>query len=293
MSMGRIEDAAAEGLLQTRASETHDRRYLNAPLIVGITLIIMLVLASIIAPALVPWDPERVDPIAALQPPSKSHIFGTDSNGLDIFVRSLQAPRIDLSIAAAGVALGLLIGVLIGVAAGFARGLLGEFVMRVADLVQAFPLLILALAIVALTGNNLTNVIWALAFVNAPIFLRLIRSRVLTIRELRYIEAATALGNTRRRLIFKHVMPNSLGPVVVQFGISMGYAILILAGLAFLGVGVQVPTPEWGSMILIGASDITTGQWWTAIFPGVMLATAVFAFNLFSEGIERAREISR
>lgn len=293
MSISRVEDTAAEALLETRSSDTHDRRYLNAPLVTGVILIVLMVVGSFVGPALIPWDAERANPLAALEPPSSSHIMGTDSNGLDIFVRVLQAPRIDLTIAAAGVALGLALGVIIGVAAGFTRGIVGEFVMRIADLIQAFPLLILALAIVALTGNNLSNVVWALAFVNLPIFLRLIRSRVLTIRELRYIEAATALGNNRRRLIFKHVMPNAMGPVIVQFGISMGYAILILAGLAFLGVGVQVPTPEWGSMILIGAGDITTGQWWTAIFPGLALALAVFAFNLFSEGIERAREIHR
>ena len=135
--------------------------------------------------------------------------------------------------------------------------------------------------------------IWALAFVNAPIFLRLIRSRVLTVREHRYIEAAIALGNPTGRLLRRHVMPNSIGPVIVQFGISMGFGIILLAGLAFLGVGIQVPTPEWGSMILIGRSNITTGQWWTAVFPGIMLAIAVFGFNLLSDGVARAREVER
>jgi peptide/nickel transport system permease protein len=163
--------------------------------------------------------------------------------------------------------------------------------MRFTDLLQAFPLLILAIAIVALTGNNLTNVIWAIAFVNIPIFLRLTRSQVLTIRELRYVEASIALGNTRTRLIARHIFPNAIGPVIVQVGISMGYGILLLAALAFLGVGVQVPTPEWGSMILIGAGDIVTGQWWTSIFPGVVLILAVAGFNLISEGVERARSL--
>ena len=158
---------------------------------------------------------------------------------------------------------------------------------------QSFPVLILALALVALAGNNRTNVIWALAFVNAPIFLRLIRSRVLTVREQRYIEAAIALGNPLPRLLRRHVLPNAIGPVIVQFGISMGFGIIILATLAFLGVGVQVPTPEWGSMILIGRSNIITGQWWTAVFPGIMLAIAVFSFNLLSDGVARAREVDR
>ena len=270
-----------------------DRRLLNPALIAGIALIAMLVVGSFLVPALSSYGPRQPNPADALQGPSVSHLFGTDETGFDVFTRVWYAPRIDLTIAAAGVGLGLVIGVTLGVAAGFTRGLVGEFVLRVADIVQSFPVLILALALVALAGNDRTNVIWALAFVNAPIFLRLIRSRVLTIREQRFIEAAIALGNPTRRLLRKHVLPNALGPVVVQFGISMGYGIILLAGLAFLGVGIQVPTPEWGSMILIGRSNITTGQWWTAIFPGLFLAIAVFAFNLLSDGVEQAREVSR
>jgi peptide/nickel transport system permease protein len=277
----------------TAGRDHSDHHLLNPALIAGFALIIMLVVGSFLVPALTSYGPRQPNPADALQGPSVSHLFGTDETGFDIFTRVWYAPRIDLTIAAAGVGLGLLIGVTLGVAAGFTRGLLGEFVLRVADIVQAFPVLILALALVALAGNNRTNVIWALAFVNAPIFLRLIRSRVLTIREHRYIEAAIALGNPTGRLLRKHVLPNALGPIVVQFGISMGYGIILLAGLAFLGVGIQVPTPEWGSMILIGRSNITTGQWWTAIFPGLFLAFAVFAFNLLSDGIERAREVHR
>jgi len=282
------------GLRGAAAGRGHgDHRLLNPALIAGIALIVMLVVGSFLVPALSSYGPRQPNPADALQGPSVSHLFGTDETGFDVFTRVWYAPRIDLTIAAAGVGLGLVIGVTIGVAAGFTRGLVGEFVLRVADIVQSFPVLILALALVALAGNDRTNVIWALAFVNAPIFLRLIRSRVLTIREQRFIEAAIALGNPTRRLLRKHVLPNALGPVVVQFGISMGYGIILLAGLAFLGVGIQVPTPEWGSMILIGRSNITTGQWWTAIFPGLFLAIAVFAFNLLSDGVEQAREVSR
>lgn len=268
-----------------------DRNLLNPALVSGVVIILGLVLASFIGPALSPYDPETPDPAAALAGPSGSHLFGTDSSGFDIFTRVLYAPRIDLTIAAAGIALSLVLGIALGLLAGMSRSFVGELVLRIADVVQAFPLLILALALVALTGNNTSNVIWGLVLVNTPIFLRLLRSRVLTIREQRFIEASVALGNTRRRLLWKHVLPNAIGPVVVQFGISMGYGILILAGLAFLGVGVQSPTPEWGSMILIGRSDITTGQWWTAVFPGLGLALAVFGFNLFAEGVERAREL--
>ncbi len=279
--------------LPVAAPRRGSRRHplLNALFISGVAIVLILAIGAVLGPALSPYDPRAADILSSLEGPSRNHPFGTDTNGSDILVRTLTAARIDLTIPAAGVLLALLIGVPLGLIAGLARGTLGEVLMRLTDLLQAFPLLILALAIVALTGNNLTNVIWAIAFVNTPIFLRLTRSQVLTIRELRYVEAAIALGNNRTRLIVRHIFPNAIGPVIVQVGISMGYGILLLAALAFLGVGVQVPTPEWGSMILIGAGDIVTGQWWTSVFPGLVLILAVAGFNLISEGVERARSL--
>ncbi len=267
------------------------RRNLNPPLLWGAFIIIALAVGAYVVPAISQFGAEVANPREALEPPSGRHPFGTDRSGFDIFVRVFQAPRIDLTIVVLGVGLGAVIGSVLGVVTGFSRRIMGEFSMRVADIVQAFPLLILAIALVALGGNSLTNVVFVLAFVNAPVFLRLIRSRVLTVREQRFIQAAVALGNSTPRLVFRHVLPNSLGPAVVQFGISMGYGILTLAGLAYLGVGVQLPTAEWGSMILSGSSYITTGQWWISVFPGIFLAIAVFAFNLLSEGIEQVREV--
>ncbi len=267
-------------------------RTLNAPLLWGAGIIVFLLAASFIVPAVSGWGAEEPSP-ATSAAPSLTHLFGTDDSGFDIFTRVFYAPRIDLPTAAAGVGIGLVVGVLLGVLTGAAKGWLGEGVMRVADMIQAFPLFILAIALVALSGNHLSNVILALAVLNAPIFLRLVRSRTVTIREHRYIEAAVALGNSRARILWRHVMPNAIGPAIVQAGISMGYAILTIAGLAFLGVGVQVPTPEWGSMLLTGRNDITTGQWWTEVFPGIFLAVAVIGFNLLSEGVERARELTR
>lgn len=265
----------------------------NAQLVAGLSIFGILIVGAFVVPWLSPFDPELADPRSALLPPSWTHPFGTDRSGLDIFVRSFAAAKLDLSIVFAGVLLGALIGIALGVAAGFSRGWIGEIVMRVTDVVQSFPLLILAIALVALAGNSLTNVVVALAFVNVPVFLRLTRGQVLSLREQRFIMAAVSLGNRTPRLLYRHILPNALGPATVQFGLSMGYGILTLAGLAFLGVGVQVPTPEWGSMILSGSSNITTGQWWTWLFPGIMLMIAVFGANLLSEGIEGAREVVR
>lgn len=266
---------------------------LNPALVVGGLIIASLVICSFLVPALSDYGPRNPNPADSLQAPSWHHPFGTDTSGFDIFVRALYAPRIDLLLAVEGVGLGLLIGVIVGLFAGFSRGWLGDVALRITDVIQAFPLLILALALVALDGNKLINVVWALAFLNAPLFLRQVRAQVLTIRELRFIEAGVALGNPTGRLILRHVLPNALGPVIVQFGLSLGYAIVTVASLAFLGVGVQVPTPEWGSMILIGKDAITTGQWWTFVFPGLMLALVVSGFNLLADGVERAREVTR
>jgi peptide/nickel transport system permease protein len=144
---------------------------------------------------------------------------------------------------------------------------------------------------VALAGNEVGNVVWAIAIVNAPVFLRLIVTEVLSVRDQRYIEAAVTLGNSRTRLVLQHILPNSIGSAIAQFGMALGYAILVVAGLAFLGVGVQVPTPEWGAMILAGQTGITTGQWWLVLFPGLALFVAVVGFNLLSEGVERMRDI--
>ncbi len=267
------------------------RLFVNRSLLGGLGIVAVLVLASILIPALSPYGVRHAVPAEALLSPSPTHLFGTDGSGLDVFTRVFYAPRTDLPIAFVGVGLGAIVGVIGGVFLGFSRSAWAEVGMRVVDLIQSLPLFVLALALVAVTGNNLIDLIWVLAFLNVPIFLRLTRSEVLTIRELRYVEAATALGQGTVRTVLKHVLPNSVGPVVVQFGISTGHAILTVAGLAFLGVGVQVPTPEWGSMVLIGASNITTGQWWSAIFPGTILTMAVIGFNLLSDGIERARAL--
>jgi ABC-type dipeptide/oligopeptide/nickel transport system permease component len=266
----------------------------NVPLFAGGGIIATMIVAAYVIPSVWHYKPTQSNALNTLKHPSLSHLFGTDNFGFDVFVRVVYASRTDLSIAAEGVLLSAVIGVVIGLMVGFSRRqALDEIVMRIVDMIQSFPVLIVAVALVAFAGNKLINVVWALAFINAPIFLRLARSQVLTIREHRYVEAATALNNSTPRIILRHVLPNSIGPVIVQIGISLGYAILTVAGLAFLGVGVQAPTPEWGSMILSGKDSITTGQWWTVVFPGLAVLVAVAGFNLLAEGVERARDIYR
>lgn len=292
-AINTVDAYAAGGHLDDEPVARTRSRWLNGPFVWGASIVVLLIVLSFVIPAISDYGPEQAVPADALQGPSGAHPFGTDESGHDIFTRVFYAARIDLPIAAAGVAIGLILGTLLGVITGMARGWVSEATMRTADLVQAFPLFILAIALVALSGNSLSNIVLALGFLNAPIFLRLVRSRTVTVREQRYIEAARAMGNSPQRILWRHVLPNAIGPAIVQCGISMGYAIITIAGLAFLGVGVQVPTPEWGSMILLGRNAITTGQWWTYIFPGVMIVIAVVGFNLLSEGVEKARELAR
>ncbi|MFT4084270.1 MAG: ABC transporter permease subunit [Nocardioides sp.] len=266
----------------------------NAALLTGGGIILVMVLAAFLVPLIWPYGATAPDVNGMLSAPSWSHPFGTDSTGFDIFIRVIVAARTDLWIAAAGIGLSAIVGTGIGLVAGYSRSRYFDgVVMRICDMIQAFPVLIVAIALVAFAGNSLVNVVWALMFINIPIFLRLTRSQVLTVRELRYVEAAHAMGYSRVRILVRHVLPNVTGPTVVQIGIQLGYALLTVAGLAFLGVGVQAPTPEWGSMILTGTETITTGQWWAVTFPGLAILVAVAAFNLLADGIERQRDIYR
>ena len=260
-------------------------------LILPLALLGLMVMASFVVPLISPYGVFEALAGDPLDPPSWRHLFGTDRSGFDMFVRVFYATRVDLTIAFVGVGLGAVFGVLFGLIGGQSRGWLARGAMSVADVLQAFPVFILALTLVAITGNDIRNVVWALAFVKAPIFFRLVRGEVLAVRELRYIEAADVLGLSRWRVLFRHLMPNSIGPAIVQFGVSLGYGIMTVAGLAFLGVGIQVPTPEWGSMIATGSGDIMRGSWWPMLFPGLTLAVCVFAFNLLSDGVGRRRSL--
>ena len=291
LAAGSVRLALAAGPRLVGARLVASSRRLDPFLVAGLGIIVLLLLGSVVVPALSGFGAHTPNPSEGLLAPSWRHPFGTDEFGLDVFTRTFYAPRIDLPLAAAGVGIGAVAGVFLGLVAGASRGWLGEAVMRATDVIQAFPLFVLALALISLTGNDRHNVIWVIGFLNVPIFLRLIRSEVLTVRELRFVEAGVALGNSHRRLALRHILPNAVGPVIVQAGVQLGFAIELIAGLAFLGVGIHVPTPEWGSMIQIGASDIITGQWWTAVFPGLGLVLAVTGFNLVSEGLERAREL--
>lgn len=175
------------------------------------------------------------------------------------------------------------LGIVLGLLVGYYEGIFGEVVMRLTDLMQAFPAFILAMALVAVLGNKLSNILFVVAFINIPIYLRFVRGEVLAMKSRPYIEAAHAAGMTPFTIMFKELLPNSLRPALVQASINIGGAILLTAGLSFIGAGVKVPTPEWGSMISLGAPLIITKQWWAAFFPGACIAITVLGFALFGD----------
>jgi peptide/nickel transport system permease protein len=233
-----------------------------------------------------PHDPVSSFTDRILQPPSAEHWFGTDGNGMDVFSRVIYGAKFGFGIAIPAVIIAVLIGVPVGLIAGYRGGLLDEVLMRIFDGLRVFPSIILALAVVAATGQSLLNVVLVLGFLDSPVFARLVRSEVLALRSSIFVESAIAAGNPTWRILFLHLLPNSIQGAMAQTAVRAAWAVRISATLAFLGVGIQAPTPEWGAMIRQGAEFMITGQWWVAIFPGIALILLVFGLNLFGDGIQ-------
>lgn len=258
----------------------------------GYLIVATVAILAILAPVIAPYSPTEANSQSFLQPPSKDHFFGTDNVGMDIFSRAIYAPRIDFTIAILGTLLSALLGGSIGALVGYyssGRGIrvwLSFAVMRAADVLQAFPVFVFAIALVASLGQSIHTIVLAIAFVNAPIYLRLMRSQVLSIRSMRYVEASQINGLSDFQTITRHVIPNAMAPVLAQLSINVGWGILLTAALSFIGAGVRAPTPEWGSMIAMGFQNVVTGQWWPSMFPGAMLAITVFGFSLVGASIE-------
>lgn len=257
----------------------------------GLVIVLVSLFLALFGPAIGPFPTETALPGPPLQPPSWRHLMGTDVSNMDIFSRVIAAPRIDLTIALVSTFIAFVVGVLLGVVSGFFGGsagvprLLSEAIMRGADIIQAFPVFIFALALVGFRGPGIENVIAALAFLNIPYFLRITRGAVLQVRERPFVEAQRCAGATELRIAFVHVMPNAMTAPIANISPTIGFSILLTSGLSFVGAGVPVPTPEWGSMIAIGAPNMMTGQWWTALFPGIVLGITILGYALFGDGL--------
>jgi peptide/nickel transport system permease protein len=258
----------------------------NPVTLFGMVVVALLILIALFAPLLAPYDPYATDPLISLQPPSQEHLFGTNIWGQDIFSRILYGARKDLAIAFGAVAVALVIGCLLGAVAGYWEGFFGEAIMRVVELLQAFPAFILAMAIAGALGPSFRNLIIAIAFTNVPIYAHLMRVSILSNKRSQYAMAAIASGNPHWRVLFRHLLPNSLGPIFIQSTLQPGYAILTAAGLSFIGLGVRLPEAEWGLMVATGSSRIISGEWWVSLFPGLFIIIAVMGFNLIGDGLQ-------
>lgn len=221
-------------------------------------------------------------------PPSSLHFFGTDPTGLDVFARVIAAPRVDVTIALAATLLGVIGGTILGLLATVFRGWASEAFVRVADTVQALPGLAFVFIIVILAGRSNIMIVVILGLLQLPIYLRLIRSQVLSLRERPFVEAAVANGDTPLSIALRHILPNALTPALAQASITMGFTLLAITGLSFIGAGVRPPAAEWGGMIQAGAQGINLGQWWMALFPGLAISLSVFGFAAVGEGLQRA-----
>jgi peptide/nickel transport system permease protein len=261
-------------------------RRLDAVTLLGLGITLTLLIIGLLAPWIAPADPYTTDPGRAGRPPSLAHPFGTGVFGEDILSRVIWGARLDLLIAAAAVGIALVLGGALGALAGFLTGWTDEILMRAMDVLQAFPNFILALAIAAALGPSLPNLIAAIALTNVPIYARLMRSQVVTQRTAPYALAAVGVGNPMPRVLFVHLLPNTWSPILVQATLQSGWAILQAAGLSFIGLGVRVPTPEWGVMIGMGVQPVTAGQWWIAFFPGLAIMVAVAGLNLLGDGLQ-------
>jgi peptide/nickel transport system permease protein len=269
------------------ATLRHARYVISENPVTGVAfgLFVLIVLAALLGPSLVPYDPLASNTDAALKPPSVQHWFGTDRLGRDVFSRVIVAAQLDFFIAVTSVALVFVMGGLAGVAAGFFGGWADRIVGRTADTIMAFPLFVLAMGIVAALGNTVQNIILATATVNFPLYARVARAEANVRREAGFVLAARLSGNGEVRILLTQILPNIMPIMIVQMSLTMGYAILNAAGLSFIGLGVRPPTAEWGIMVAEGAAFMVSGEWWIAFFPGTALMTAVFCFNLLGDGL--------
>ncbi|MCR6112472.1 ABC transporter permease [Bacillus sp. A301a_S52] len=250
-------------------------------------MIIFLLIVSFIGPYFTVHDPLLPDVSSRLQGPSAEHWFGTDHQGRDIFTRLIHGMSLTFYIGFSAVALGLIAGVLIGIIAGYYGKWIDTVLMRIMDVLLAFPSILLALGIIAVLGASLENVIYAVAIFSVPTFARIVRGSTLSVRKLEYVDAVRALGASDFRIIFKHILPNITSPIIVQATLSIATTVLAASGLSFLGLGAQPPTPEWGAMLAAGRNYMWEHPH-VALFPGLAIVVVVLAFNVFGDGMRDA-----
>ncbi len=255
--------------------------------VIALIFIITLVLMAVFAPFVAPYDPTIPDYNAVLQGPSAAHWAGTDTYGRDIFSRIIWGARISLSVGFLSVTLGALAGVSLGIISGYYGRWIDSAVMRLCDLLLAFPGILLAIAVIAILGPGITNVIYAVAIFSIPVFARLARGTTLQLKRTVYVDASRAIGVKDRVIMLRHILPGTLPNVIVYFSMRIGTSILTAASLSFIGLGAQPPSPEWGAMLADGRSYMGVADHLT-LFPGIAIFVTVLGFNLFGDGLRDA-----
>lgn len=269
----------------------------------GLTLVGLAVACALFAPWLVPHDPSQASDLVSSPPPSLSewphlaiaagptpHWFGTDPSGFDVLSRTIAAARTDLAIALAANIISFVLGVGLGLLSGYFSNVATEAMMRGSDLLQSFPVFITAMILVALGGRTWGYIVAAMVLLYAPIYLRLTRAEVMVVKERGFVESARAAGVGELSIACRHVLPNALRPALAQSSVTIGFAILLTAGLSFVGAGVRPPTPEWGLMIAGSSGGIVLGDWWPAVFPGVAISLTVFGFACLGYALEQRHD---
>ena len=270
-----------------RFKEIWQRLSKNKLAILGLIIIIAMILIAIFADFIAPYGYDEQDLTMAFQGPGNGHLFGTDEFGRDIFSRVVYGTRISLLIGFVAVAIAVVIGVLLGAISGYYGDKVDNIIMRLMDILLSIPQILLAIAIVAALGNGLFNLMLAVGLSSIPHYARIIRASVLSIKDQEFIEAAKAAGSSDLRIIFKHISPNCLAPIIVQATLGVALAILTAAGLSFIGLGIAPPTPEWGSMLSSGRNYIRDYSYMT-MFPGLAIVVTIFALNVLGDGLRDA-----
>jgi len=276
--------------LKPRIKSFRESLYLiarNKLSLTALIILVILIVGALLAPYIIPYPEDLADATHTqikLQAPSLEHLMGTDELGRDIFSRVVYGARVSLSAALAAVGLSLVIGIPLGAIAGSFGGWVDNLIMRITDVFLSFPPLLLAIAMVAVMGSSLNNAILAIALSWWPWYTRLIRGQAISVKERKFVQAAETIGTSRMKIIFKHIIPNCISPVIVQASMDIGGVILTVASLSFLGLGAQLPTPEWGLMISMGRRFFPD-SWWYCIFPGLAIFVTVLCFNLLGDAI--------
>jgi len=252
--------------------------------VLGLAIVALVVLVMLLAPLLAPYDPDRLHLAVRLAAPSRHHWFGTDEVGRDLLSRVIWGSRSSVTAGIITVAISMSLGTLIGAFSGFAAGWFDTAIMRVMDVLLAFPSFILAMALAAALGPSLINAIVPIAIVRTPYYVRLARGQTLSLRNRGYVQAARSFGSSPWHIVRRHILPNSLAPIVVQATLDIGLAILTVSALSFIGLGAQQPTAEWGAMVASGR-EYFLDQWWYPTFPGLAILVTASGFNLFGDGL--------